>query len=68
MTTRWQNRFDHRIARDRGLGSVGDAPSTNVVAPFARTSDASAINDAQNFSAPFDAVFFWLHRANPLYR
>ncbi|MEY2526758.1 MAG: hypothetical protein QOE73_1529 [Verrucomicrobiota bacterium] len=59
MTTRWQNRFGIiALLATAGLGACSDAPSSNVVAPFARTSDASAINDTQNFSAPFDAVFF----------
>jgi hypothetical protein len=40
------------------MAACTDVPSANVAAPFARTSNASAINDTQNFSDPFDAVFF----------
>jgi hypothetical protein len=40
------------------LTACTEAPATNVVAPFARSSNAAASNGTDNYSAPFDAYFF----------
>jgi hypothetical protein len=59
LTTRRQTRFGIiALLASAALGACTDVPSTAVVAPLARASNASATNDTQNFSAPFDVVFF----------
>jgi hypothetical protein len=59
MTTRWQNRFGIiALLAFASLGACTDVPSAAVTSPYVRTGNASAINDTQNFSDPFDAVFF----------